>query len=453
MDPIYLDNSSTSFPKAPGTAEAVYQFMTQGGANISRGAYQKAYSAEAMVYETRCLIAELFHGGEPRQVVFTKNVTESLNLVLKGFLKPGDHVLTSSMEHNAVMRPLQQLGTEIPAPGTYAPGTYTPGSSVPGSSAPEHEGQNAADAGRTEASAADAGGITFTRIPCTEMGELRTEELERCLRPETKAVVMTHANNVCGTILPFVTVGRFCRDHGLKFFADCAQTAGTVPVDMEKMNIDALCFTGHKGLLGPQGVGGMVLRKGLERELTPLISGGTGSISHTERVPEFLPDRFEAGTLNLPGIIGLRSALLWLKDRGIDAIREHEDRLTAQFLEGLRPLEEAGLLRVIGRKRFERAGMDAKGRIAAAEEQPLKDAGRTAVVSVQTLTLDPAEAAFLLDDRYRIMTRVGLHCAPSAHKCLGTFPTGTIRFSFGWANTPDQVEAALRALGEVCRGI
>ena len=398
MTQIYLDNGSTSFPKAPGVAEAVYSFMTRGGANIGRGSYRKAYSAETMVYETRCLTAELFHAEDPRQVVFTKNVTESLNFVLKGGLKPGDHVLTSAVEHNAVMRPLQQLGKEL----------------FPGEDA------------------ADAGCVTFTRIPCTETGELRTELLEQCLRPETKAVVMTHASNVCGTILPAAEVGRFCRDHGLKFILDSAQTAGVVPIDMEEMQIDALCFTGHKGLLGPQGTGGMVLRKGMEREITPLISGGTGSISHTELVPEFLPDRFEAGTLNLPGIAGLRAALLWLKERGIDANREHEEQLTERFLRRLLPLEQAGLLRIAGRKTGK---------------------GRTAAVSVQTLKTDPAEAAFLLDERYGIMTRVGLHCAPAAHKTLGTFPAGTVRFSFGWANTEEEADAAAAAMEEICHGI
>ena len=398
MTQIYLDNGSTSFPKAPGVAEAVYSFMTRGGANTGRGSYRKAYSAETMVYETRCLTAELFHAEDPRQVVFTKNVTESLNLVLKGFLKPGDHVLTSAVEHNAVMRPLQQLGKEL----------------FPGEDA------------------ADAGCVTFTRIPCTETGELRTELLEQCLRPETKAVVMTHASNVCGTILPAAEVGRFCRDHGLKFILDSAQTAGVVPVNMEEMQIDALCFTGHKGLLGPQGTGGMVLRKGMEREITPLISGGTGSISHTELVPEFLPDRFEAGTLNLPGIAGLRAALFWLKERGIDANREHEEQLTERFLRRLLPLEQAGLLRIAGRKTGK---------------------GRTAAVSLQTLQTDPAEAAFLLDERYGIMTRVGLHCAPAAHKTLGTFPAGTIRFSFGWANTEEEADAAAAAMEEICHGI
>lgn len=409
MNPIYFDNAGTSFPKAPGTAEAVYAFMTQGGANIGRGAYRKAYEAEDMVYETRSLIAELFGGEDPRQVVFTKNVTESLNLVLKGYLKPGDHVLTSAVEHNAVMRPLAELGTEIPWPP-------------------------APDAGKEKRDKAVSGGIRFTRVPCRGTGELETAMLERCLRPETKAVVMTHASNVCGTILPLEVVGRFCAAHRLKFFVDCAQTAGTVPIDMKAMNIDALCFTGHKGLLGPQGTGGVVLRKGMEREIRPLVAGGTGSISHKEEMPEFLPDRFEAGTLNLPGLAGLRAALLWLKERGTDANRAHEERLTAQFLMGLLPLEEAGLLKILGRKNTG------------------PDAGRTAVISVQPMTLDPAEAAFLLDEKYGIMTRVGLHCAPAAHRTMGTFPAGTVRFSFGWASTAEEVHTALRALEEICRG-
>lgn len=385
---IYLDYGSTSFPKPPGVAEAVCEFMTRQGMNINRGNYEKAYSAEEMVYETRCLISELFHGEGPKQVVFTKNVTESLNIVLKGFLKPGDHILTSSMEHNAVMRPLNQLA---------------------------------------------ARGVEFTRIPCTEEGKLLTDDLEQYLRPETKAVVMTHASNVCGTVMPAAEVGRFCRAYGLRFFLDSAQTAGVLPIDMEGMCIDALCFTGHKGLLGPQGTGGIVLRKGLEREIEPLLSGGTGSISHTEQVPEFLPDRFEPGTMNLPGIAGLRAALLWLKERGLEANRIHEEKLTAKFLEGLMPLERNGLLKIAGLK------------TASCE--------RTAVVSVQTLTVDPAEAAYLLDEKYGIMTRVGLHCAPAAHKTLGTFPAGTIRFSFGWASTEEEADEALTAMEEICRGI
>ncbi len=243
---------------------------------------------------------------------------------------------------------------------------------------------------------------------------------------------MTHASNVCGTMLPIREVGAFCRAHGLKFFVDSAQTAGAWPIDMAEMGIDALAFTGHKGLLGPQGIGGFVLAEGMAERLDPLLSGGTGSISHTEEVPDFLPDRFEPGTMNLPGIVGLREGLLWLDRTGLERIRDHELELTARFPDGLRPLERAGGLRIFGRR-------DCRG--------------RTGVVSVQTLRKDPAQAAYELDAEYGIMTRVGLHCAPSAHKTLGSFPTGTIRFSFGWWNTQEDVDAALGALEAVCRGV
>jgi len=243
---------------------------------------------------------------------------------------------------------------------------------------------------------------------------------------------MTHASNVCGTMMPIEKVGEFCRERGLRFFVDCAQTAGIFPIDMKRMNISALAFTGHKGLLGPQGIGGLVLENGLERKIEPLISGGTGSLSHTEQIPDFMPDRFEAGTPNLPGIIGLHAALKWIEDTGKDSIRAHELELTARFLSGLAELEEQGMLRIIGRKDLD---------------------NRTGIVSVQTMRMDIAQAAYRLDRHYGIMTRVGLHCAPSAHQTLKTYPTGTIRFSFGWANTSVHVDAALAALKEITHGL
>lgn len=383
MKKRYLDNASTTFPKPEAVARAVYAYMTEMGCNINRGCYDSAYSVEEQVLETRQLLCELFHGPDCRNVVFTKNVTESLNVILKGFLKPGDHVLVSSMEHNAVMRPLVQL---------------------------------------------EECGVSFSRIPCTADGELILSEMEPLLRENTKAVVLTHASNVCGTVMPIAEVGQFFRAHQLRFIVDCAQTAGVLPIDMEAMHIDALAFTGHKGLLGPQGTGGFVLRE--DFGITPLLSGGTGSISHTELVPDFLPDRFEPGTLNLPGILGLRAALLWLREIGIDRIHRHELELSGAFLRKLAPLEEAGLLRIVG-----------------------KAANRTGVVSIQTLTRDIADAAWVLDEQYGIQTRVGLHCAPSAHKTLGTYPTGTIRFSFGWWNSLEDVDAACAALEAICHGI
>ncbi|MDO4477582.1 MAG: aminotransferase class V-fold PLP-dependent enzyme [Lachnospiraceae bacterium] len=387
MSPIYLDNAATSFPKPACVPEAVTAFMTGCGCNINRGGYASAYSAASDIFDARDLLADFFGGDDPGRVIFTKNVTESLNIILKGLLKKGDHVLVSSMEHNAVMRPLVQL---------------------------------------------EAQGVSFTRVPCHSDGTMDPDTLEQYLTPATRAVVMTHASNVCGTVLPAAAIGDFCRRKGLIFIMDSAQTAGILPVNMKEMGIHALAFTGHKGLLGPQGTGGFVLEKDLVDKIEPILSGGTGSFSHSEEVPLVMPDRFEPGTLNLPGIMGLYAGLKWLTETGIDVIRQKEEALTAHFLEGLKPLENEGFLKPVG--------------LPGAE-------GRMAVVSVNMLTMDNADAAFRLDSEHGIMTRVGLHCAPSAHKTLGTYPAGTVRFSFGYFNTENDIECALKALWEVCHGI
>ena len=381
MERIYFDNASTSFPKADGVAEAVYHYMKDCGCNINRGGYDEAYQAEEIVLRTRQQLTELFHGPDCRNVVFTRNITESLNVLLKGFLKTGDHVLVSAMEHNAVMRPLTQLTEQ---------------------------------------------GVSFDRIPCGADGTLEVSAMNGLLRENTRAVVMLHASNVCGTLMPIETVGAFCHAHGLRFILDTAQTAGVFPIDMEAMHIDALAFTGHKGLLGPQGIGGFILQPDMVPLLQPLIAGGTGSISHEEQMPPFMPDRFEAGTMNLPGIMGLHAALCWLERETIDAVRSHELELTERFLSGALDIP---WLRVVGRRDI---------------------SGRAGVVSLVPENADPALVADALGREYGIMVRVGLHCAPNAHKTLGTFPTGTIRFSFGRWNTPQQVDTALSALRELC---
>jgi cysteine desulfurase family protein len=303
---------------------------------------------------------------------------------LKGFLKPGDHILTSSMEHNAVMRPIRQLEAE---------------------------------------------GVSFDRIPCNGQGELLLDTMWGLLKQNTKAIVMMHASNVCGTLLPLKEVGAFCKAHGLKFIVDCAQTAGVFPISMKEMNIDALCFTGHKGLYGPQGIGGFILQEDMIGEISPLLSGGTGSISHTEEIPDFMPDRFEPGTMNLPGIFGLHAALEWLNDTGIENIHNKEKELTELFLKKIQKMDPEGeKIRLVGKKFVD---------------------GRTSVVSIQTPGRDVSEIAYLLDKNYGIMTRVGLHCAPNAHKTLDTYPTGTVRFSFGYFNTEEEVLFAVKALEEL----
>ena len=387
MQKIYLDQAATSFPKAPGTADAVYRYMTECGCSVSRGGYAGAYSAEELVYDTRVLLCRLFGCDEtdPKKVVFTKNVTESLNVLLKGLLRPGDHVLVSSMEHNAVMRPLGQLAKQ---------------------------------------------GIRVTRVPCAGDGSMDPADLETRIEKDTRAVVMLHASNVCGTVLPAAEIGAICRARGIRFILDTAQTAGTLLLNLDGMNIDALAFTGHKGLLGPQGTGGFLIREEMASELEPLITGGTGSISHTEDVPDFLPDRFEAGTLNLPGIAGLNASLSWLLAQPEGSLLTHELKLTARFLRGMEALEADGLLQIIGKH-----GTD----------------GRTGVVSIVPLHMDPAELAFRLDERYGIATRVGLHCAPAAHQTLGTWPAGTVRFSFGAFNTETETDEAARAVAALCR--
>ena len=382
MDYIYLDNASTSFPKAPTVATAMSDYITNRGININRGSYALAYDVEDTIYTTRQRLNTLFNGHDPSHVVFTQNVTMSLNMVIKGLLKAGDHVLVSSMEHNAVMRPLTQLLDK---------------------------------------------GITFDIIPCDKTGSIQLESMDSLIRPNTVAMIINHASNVCGTIQPLESIGSICKAHNLQFIVDAAQTAGVIPIDVKACHIDALCFTGHKGLLGPQGIGGIILTKEMAQNLTPLIAGGTGSFSHLETLPTHMPDAFESGTLNLPGIIGLNEGLAYIESQGMENIHNHELALTQAFLEGLQSIDG---INIVGK-------------------QNIQD--RTAVVSITIDGMDPASIAYELESTYHIMTRVGLHCAPRAHQTLGTYPEGTVRFSFGYANTHKDVESALSALNTIVK--
>ena len=382
MDYIYLDNASTSFPKAPTVATAMSDYITNRGININRGSYALAYDVEDIIYTTRQRLNTLFNGHDPSHVVFTQNVTMSLNMVIKGLLKAGDHVLVSSMEHNAVMRPLTQLLDK---------------------------------------------GIIFDIIPCDKTGSIQLESMDSLIRPNTVAMIINHASNVCGTIQPLESIGPICKAHSLQFIVDAAQTAGVIPIDVKACHIDALCFTGHKGLLGPQGIGGIILTKEMAQNLTPLIAGGTGSFSHLETLPTHMPDAFESGTLNLPGIIGLNEGLAYIESQGMENIHNHELALTQSFLEGLQSIDG---INIVGK-------------------QNIQD--RTAVVSITIDGMDPASIAYELESNYHIMTRVGLHCAPRAHQTLETYPEGTVRFSFGYANTHKDVETALSALHRIVK--
>ena len=267
MKSLYLDNGATAFPKAPGVAESMSNYLLNIGCNVNRGAYESSFEAENIVFETRELICQLFNFPKSENVIFTKNITESLNLLIKGLIKPGDHVIVSSMEHNAVMRPLNNLVNK---------------------------------------------GVELSRVSCDKLGELNPEDIIEHIKPNTKAVVMTHASNVCGTILDLKRVGSICKEKGLYFIIDTAQTAGFLDIDYKELNADAIAFTGHKGLLGPQGMGGAIISDELVSVLDTFIEGGTGSLSEKEVQPEYMPDKFEAGTLNIPGIYGLNASLKYI---------------------------------------------------------------------------------------------------------------------------------------------
>lgn len=376
MQTIYLDNAATSFPKPAGVSARMKEYMDSVGATINRSVYGAAQDAGLVTLRLRERLARLFSFPEkPTHVILTPGATAGLNFILKGFLRPGDHCLVSSMEHNAVMRPLLQLS-----------------------------------------------GVEFDRIPCDSEGRLDPAAMLPLIRPNTRLCIMAHGSNVCGTVQDAAAVGAICAEHGIAFALDAAQTAGHIPIDFQALHLSALCVPGHKGLLGPSGIGALLLRDDFAHALTPLLAGGTGSASDSEYLPDYLPDRFESGTPNLPGIYGFEEALRFIEETGIDALRAHELELTARFLEGLRTIPN---LRLCGTEDLSR---------------------RVGVISVDFTQADNAEAAFRLESEFGILTRCGLHCAPSAHKTLGTFPQGTVRFSLGFSSTAADVDAALAAL-------
>lgn len=382
MNTIYLDNGATSFPKPPAVAQAMLHYMTEVGASINRGVYASAQDAGMTTLLLREGLCRLFHHGDPTHCILTAGNTMGLNLVIRGWLKPGDHCLVSSMEHNAVMRPLHDLLSQ---------------------------------------------GVTFDRIPCDQEGRLDMEAIARLIRPNTRLLVMAHGSNVSGTVQDAMAVGAVCRANGIPFVLDAAQTAGHWPIDFEAMHLSALSVPGHKGLMGPSGIGALLLSAEFAKGLTPIITGGTGSASDQEVQPDYMPDRFESGTANLPGIYGFQAAIDFILETGVETFRAHETAMAKRFLDGLRDIPGVRL-----------AG-------------PWSLENRVAVISVDFQEVDNAEAAFRLEQDYGILTRCGLHCAPSAHKTLGTFPQGTVRFSPGWFTTGDEIDTALRAIGEIAK--
>ncbi|MFH1417119.1 MAG: aminotransferase class V-fold PLP-dependent enzyme [Planctomycetota bacterium] len=380
---IYLDNAATSWPKPDCVHEAMLAFLRDVGASPGRSGHRLSIEAERFRFDAREALAELFGVSDPMRVIFTLNATQALNLVIRGLLPSGSHVVTTSMEHNSVMRPL---------------------------------------------AAAERRGVSVSLAPCRTDGSMDPDELEQQVRPDTRLIVANHASNVCGTVLPIRTIGAIARRRGIPFLLDAAQTAGCRPINFAEDNIDLLAFSGHKTLLGPSGTGGLVISDGFDiAMLPPLTEGGTGSASERESQPEILPDKYESGTPNSVGLAGLAAGVRYVLDRGVERIREHEQSMTCRLIVGLRRIP----------------GVCVKG---------TEDAdARTAAVSFTVDGRVSSEIAHALDERFDIMCRPGLQCAPRAHRTLGTFPQGTVRLSPGPFTTPAEIDQALEAVAALTR--
>ena len=364
---IYMDNAATTMQKPDCVIDAVVNAMRHMG-NSGRGAHEASLDASRLIYETREMLSELFNLGDPRQVAFTLNSTEALNTAILGLFDPGDHIISTVMEHNSVLRPLYRLEEK---------------------------------------------GCQVSFVPCDEKGRLRTDLLESFLKENTKALVCTHASNLTGNANDLMYLGRFCKDHGLLFVVDASQTAGVLPIDMQAMNIDVVCFTGHKGLYGPQGTGGICVRPGIT--VRPLKSGGSGIHTYLKEHPHEMPTALEAGTLNGHGVAGLHAALGFLKETGTDTIHKKEIGLMRRFLDGIKDIP----------------GLKLYGDFSTDQ--------RAAVVALNLGTYDSSEVSDELSFEYGISTRPGAHCAPLMHQSMGTVDQGMVRFSFSWFNTEEAV--------------
>ena len=378
---IYLDHAATSWPKPPEVLRAMVDFCERAGGNPGRSGHRLSLAASRIVYDVRELLAELFVVSDPLRVIFTANATHAINLALRGLLRSGDRVVTTAMEHNSVMRPLRALQKR---------------------------------------------GLQLTTVPCGPDGQIDLVQAAAAITPGTRLVVVHHASNVSGTILPIADLAQLAHRVGALVLVDAAQTAGVVPIDVTAMGIDLLAFTGHKGLQGPPGTGGLVIHDAVDpAAIEPLIHGGTGSRSADEVQPEFCPDKFESGTPNGAGIAGLGAGVRWVRERGIAAIRAHDLELSRALLEGLGAIP----------------GVRTYG--------PTEPARRTATVSCTVARQRVSDVGWQLDDRFGILCRVGLHCAPAAHRTLGTFPDGTVRFAAGACNTLDEIRSATAAVSRL----
>ena len=376
---IYLDNAATTMRKPDAVVQAVTEALCSMG-NAGRGVHDAALDASRVIFETRMLLAEFFHAESPKQIVFTMNSTESLNIAIKGILNPGDHVITTELEHNSVLRPLYEM---------------------------------------------EERGVELTFIKSDKQGRICYEDFEKEIRSNTKAIICTHGSNLTGNLVDIERVGSIAKAHDLLFVVDASQTAGVFPIDVQEMNIDVLCFTGHKGLLGPQGTGGMYVREGLQ--VRPLKAGGSGVQTYSKSHPSDMPTALEAGTLNGHGIAGLHAALEYIEKEGIDSIRETEQNLMWRFYEGVKDIPN---VKVYG---------------------DFSSKNRCPIVTLNIGDYDSSEVSDELLTEYEISTRPGAHCAPLMHEALGTVEQGAVRFSFSHYNTEEEVDIAINAIRELAK--
>ncbi|WP_373230405.1 aminotransferase class V-fold PLP-dependent enzyme [Cohnella sp.] len=378
---IYLDNAATSWPKPPAVWEAMERNMRESAANPGRGSHAMAVKASRVLFEARKRLAKLFRIANPNDIAFTLNTTHALNLAIQGLLKPGDHVITTTLEHNSVRRPLEALKRKL--------------------------------------------GIEVTYVSTDVQGKVNIKEVEEAITSQTKLIAVTHSSNLLGSILPVEALGEIARRKGVKLLVDAAQSAGVLPIDVEAMGIDLLAFPGHKGLMGPQGTGGLYIHPNLELE--PLMQGGTGSKSEAPEQPNVRPDRYEAGTQNTVGIAGLSEGVSYVLKETIQAIHEKEQALTFELMEGLQSIPGITLLGP-----------------AIGEE-------RTAIVSFLLKGVDPSEMAFLLDQQFGIAVRAGFHCTPLGHETAGSFGTGAVRASPGYFTEKSEIVSMINAVSEINR--
>ncbi|MDM8533654.1 aminotransferase class V-fold PLP-dependent enzyme [Clostridiaceae bacterium HSG29] len=380
---IYLDNAATSKIKPTLVREAMINYYDNIGCSPGRGGYQQSLDAGRILLEARMSFCELFNFDKPENVIFTHNITYAINMILKGMLKEGDHVITTMMEHNAIVRPLNQM--------------------------------------------INKNKIEVDFVKANEKGEVNLIDIENSIKKNTRLIITTHASNVTGTMLPIKEIGDLAKKENIIYMVDSAQTAGSVEIDLKELNIDILAFTGHKGLYGPTGTGGFIIKSPVENQIDSFIQGGTGSISDKDIQPDFLPDKFECGTTNTIGIAGLKAGVDFILEIGIDKIHEKKMKLTKRLIDGFLKNDRIQIKGVIDIEK------------------------RVSTVSIYIENYDLGMLSFELDEQYGIMTRSGLHCAPYAHKIIGTYPEGTLRFSVGYFNTEEDIDNTIDALNEILK--